>query len=134
MNIAQAARHSGLNAKTIRYYEDVGLLPLAQRGDNGYRDYGEDDVRLLRFVGRARDLGFTVRECIALVGFYRDPGRASHDVKALALEKVAAIENKISEFTAMRDELKRLADACRGDAGPDCAILSELQHAPSKRG
>ena len=98
MNIGEAARHSGLPAKTIRYYEDIGLIVPSGRRDNGYRDYGEQEVRLLQFVARTRSLGFSVENCRDLLSLYRDRRRASADVKALALTRIADIERKIREL------------------------------------
>ncbi len=126
MNIQNVAKESGLTAKTIRYYEEVGLLPAPPRQENGYRAYSEDDIELLRFVRRARELGFCLAECHKLIALYRNPNRASRDVSAIALEKIAEIDRKIKEFEVMRQDLNRLVNACRRDDEPDCAILDEL--------
>ena len=128
MNIRTAAEGSGLSAKTIRYYEDVGLLPKPQRRENGYRDYSENDVELLRFLRRARELGFGVAECRKLQAVYLDPNRASADVQAIAVQKLAEIDRKLKEFRAMRKELNLLVEACPGDDHPECAIIDELSH------
>lgn len=125
MNISKAAKLCGLPAKTIRYYEEIGLVkPL--RADNGYRSYSEGDVHRLRFVGRARGLGFTVEECRSLLSLYDDDHRASSDVKAMALDKVAEIDQKVIELRSLRDTLATLADNCHGDDRPDCPIINDL--------
>ncbi len=126
MNISTAARHSGLSTKTIRYYEEVGLLPKAMRSKSGYRDYSERDVALQRFVRRARDLGFGVKECCKLIQLFLNPDRASRDVHELANLKIVEIDRKIEEFKAARAELEALTAACASDDGPDCAILENL--------
>jgi len=131
MNIGEAARQSGVPAKTIRYYEDIGLIGPAQRGANGYRDYSEADAELLRFIRHARAVGFSIKECRTLVALYRDPNRHSRDVKALAQAKIAEIDRSIAEFQHMRGELAALAAACPGDDDPECAILEELAGAES---
>jgi Cu(I)-responsive transcriptional regulator len=126
MNIGEVARRSGVPAKTIRYYEEVGLLKPAARAANGYRDYGRDDVERLRFVARARGLGFSVEECGELLALYQDKTRASADVKALALDHIARIEAKIAELEGMRATLIDLSHRCHGDDRPDCPILADL--------
>lgn len=125
MNIGDAARRANLPAKTIRYYEDIGLIHPA-RADNGYRDYGERDVHRLTFLKRARSLGFSLDECRILLSLYADNKRASADVKALALENVARIDEKIGELRSLRATLSRLAETCHGDDRPDCPIIDEL--------
>ena len=125
MNIGRAAVRSGLPAKTIRYYEEIGLIH-PEREDNGYRDYSEDDVHRLSFLRRARNLGFSVEDCRQLMALYRDRARASHDVRAIALAHVAAIEAKIAELESMRRTLDRLIHACHGDDRPDCPILDDI--------
>ncbi len=132
MNIGEAARLSGVPAKTIRYYEDIGLIGPAQRGANGYRDYSAADAELLRFIRHARAVGFSIKECRKLVALYRNPNRHSRDVKALAQAKIAEIDRKIAEFQHMRAELVALAAACPGDDDPDCAILEELAGADAQ--
>ena len=126
MNIGEAASLSGLPAKTIRYYEDVGLVAPPARRDSGYRDYGERDVHMLRFLARARRLGFTVEECRQLLALYRDRSRASADVKRLTEERIAAIDDKIRQLQVMRAALADLAERCHGDDRPDCPILDDL--------
>ena len=126
MNISEAAAQSGLRAKTIRYYEDIGLVGPVRRRDNGYRDYAPRDVHMLRFLSRARGLGFSVEECRALVALYADTGRKSADVKEIALNRVCDIDVKIGELQAMRATLVELAETCHGDDRPDCPIIDDL--------
>jgi MerR family transcriptional regulator, copper efflux regulator len=125
MNIGAAQEASGLRAKTIRYYEEIGLLVPARRG-NGYRDYGENDVHKLAFLKRARGLGFSIEDCRALISLYEDRNRASSDVKSLAYTHLNRIEAKIMELEGMRAALSHLVEACHGDARPDCPILDDL--------
>ena len=126
MNIGKLAENTGVTAKTIRYYEEIGLIPRARRTDAGYRNYGHNDAHMLRFIRRARNLGFTVDECRELVALYQDKNRSSADVKRLAEERVAEIDRKISELGGMRDALRELAEKCRGDHRPDCPIIDDL--------
>lgn len=125
MNIGSAAMKTGLTAKTIRFYEEIGLVTPG-RAANGYRDYGEEDVHRLRFLQRARSLGFTIDECRQLLSLYDDEERASADVKALAMQKIVAIESKIEELVSLRETLSHLADTCHGDGRPDCPIIRDL--------
>ena len=125
MNIGDASALSGLPAKTIRYYEDIGLVRPA-RGQNGYRDFSEQDGHTLTFLGRARSLGFSIEECRTLVSLYNDRARASADVKQVAKEHVARISRKIAELEAMRATLETLVEQCHGDDRPDCPILDDL--------
>lgn len=130
MNIKDVADRSGLPAKTIRYYEEIGLIrPL--RAANGYRAFRETDLHKLAFIGRARSLGFTIEDCRSLVALYEDKGRASADVKALAERHLARIDAKIAELHAMRQTLGDLVHACAGDDRPDCPILSGLASGPA---
>ena len=130
MNIGEAAAMSGVPAKTIRYYEEVGLISPAPRGDNGYRAYNDRDVHMLRFVQRARSLGFGVQDCRQLLALYRDPHRASAEVKTLTERRIAEIDRKIGELAGMRATLVDLAENCHGDERPECPILDDLA-APS---
>ena len=125
MNVSQAARHSGLPAKTIRYYEEAGLIAPG-RAMNGYRDYSTEDVHRLAFLKRARGLGFSIEDCRQLMALYRDRGRASQDVRRIAVAHVAAIEEKVRELESMRRTLDRLIHACHGDDRPDCPILDDM--------
>lgn len=126
MNIGSAARASGVSAKTIRYYESIGLLPEPKRADNGYRTYGRDDVETLRFIQTARHLGFAVRDVASLLDLWRDRQRASADVKRLARRQIEAIENRIVRLREMRDTLVELSARCSGDDRPECPILERL--------
>jgi Cu(I)-responsive transcriptional regulator len=126
MNIGEAAEKCGLPTKTIRYYEEIGLVEPSGRRPNGYRDYDEQDLHLLTFVQRARSLGFAVEECRELLDLYRDRGRASADVKSIALSRIADIRRKIAELESMEATLTKLVDHCHGDNRPDCPILDGL--------
>ena len=126
MNIGEASRRSGLPAKTIRYYEAVGLVGPSGRRMNNYRDYDENDLHRLVFVQRARGLGFTVDGCRELLGLYADQGRTSAQVKALALRRIEEIEGRIRDLEAMRRTLEDLARRCHGDERPACPILEGL--------
>lgn len=130
MKIGDAAKQSGVPAKTIRYYEGVGLIEAATRQDNGYRDYSETDIHTLRFISRARGLGFTVKDVAMLLALYRDSSRASADVKAVAARHVDRIDEKIAELQSMRQTLLHLVDRCHGDDRPDCPILADLAGSP----
>lgn len=125
MNVGDAARRAGLPAKTIRYYEEIGLI-APQRAGNGYRDYSGDDVHRLAFLKRARNLGFSIDDCRQLMALYQDRSRASADVRQIASDHVTAIEEKIRELQSMRSTLQKLVHACHGDARPDCPILEEM--------
>lgn len=125
MNIGEASRASGLPAKTIRYYEDIGLVRAA-RGVNGYRDFSEQDAHKLAFLGRSRSLGFSIEECRTLLSLYEDRGRASADVKAVAAEHMERITQKIDELQALKSTLETLVTRCHGDDRPDCPILDDL--------
>lgn len=125
MNISQAAQHSGLPVKTIRYYEEIGLVSPA-RQHNGYRTYSTQEVEGLHIVQRARSLGFSMKSCRALLGLYEDKHRASADVKRIALERIAQIDCKLKELTLFRNTLVELVKNCAGDEQPQCFILDEL--------
>lgn len=125
MNIGDVAERSGLPAKTIRYYEDIGLI-RPHRSANGYRCFAETDLHKLAFLARARTLGFTIEDCRTLLGLYEDETRASADVKQLAQEHLSMIEAKITDLEAMRDTLTELVQCCAGDTRPDCPILRDL--------
>lgn len=127
MNIGAAAKASGVSAKMIRYYEETGLIPPAGRTAAGYRVYSDQDVHMLRFIRRARDLGFSVEGIRELLGLWRDQSRQSADVKRLALAHVADLRRKIAELEDMASTLEALASACHGNDRPDCPILSELE-------
>ena len=125
MNIRQAASASNLTVKTVRYYDEIGIVSAGRRA-NGYRDYSEDDVHKLKFLQRARGLGFSVEDCRQLLSLYEDQSRVSADVKAMALARIEDIDRKLAELTSLRSTLSRLADACKGDNRPDCPILNDL--------
>ena len=131
MNVGTAARRSGLPAKTIRYYEDIGLIRPA-RTQNGYRDYTGDDIHRLTFLRRARGLGFSIENCRQLMALYRDKGRASHDVREIAKSHVKVIEEKVRELESMRATLQKLIHACHGDERPDCPILDDMAGAEAE--
>lgn len=128
MNIKSVSEITGLPAKTIRYYEDIGLVQPG-RGENGYRVFSDNDVHRLAFLSRARSLGFTVESCRSLLALYKDKDRASADVKAIALEHLDEIDRKVAELTAMRETLSVLVQSCAGDNRPDCPILTDLARA-----
>ena len=125
MTIGEVAERAGLPAKTIRYYEDIGLI-APRRDANGYRSFSEADLHRLAFLGRARALGFTIEDCRTLLALYEDPGRASADVKRVAEEHLARIDEKIASLRSMRDTLSTLVASCSGDQRPDCPILRDL--------
>jgi MerR family copper efflux transcriptional regulator len=125
-NIGQAASQSGVSAKMVRHYELLGLLPAVHRTDAGYRQYGEKEVHTLRFIRRARTLGFSMLEIAELLKLWQNQQRASADVKRIAQAHVADLERRIAEMQAMRQTLAQLADCCAGDNRPDCPILSGL--------
>ena len=127
MKIGEAARASGISERMIRHYEKIGLIAAAARRDSGYRDYGPGDVHTLRFIARARDLGFSLDETRHLVALWNDRSRASADVKALALARAAELRRKESELREMRRALEHLAASCQGDGRPDCPILGGLE-------
>jgi Cu(I)-responsive transcriptional regulator len=126
VNIGQAARSSGVPAKTIRYYEEIGLIGPAQRADNGYRAFSDTDIETLRFISRARSLGFSVKDVGRLLSLYADKHRASADVKAIAQDTIERIDEKIAELQAMRSTLSVLVERCHGDDRPDCPILEGI--------
>jgi Cu(I)-responsive transcriptional regulator len=126
LNIGRAAEASGVSAKMIRHYESIGLLPAAGRTVAGYRIYRDGDIHTLRFIRRARDLGFSMKEIAALVGLWRNGRRSSSEVKKLAGQHMRDLDQKIRELQAMRDALAHLAEHCHGDDRPDCPILEDL--------
>ena len=126
MTIGELAKTSGVNAKLIRHYESIGLIPKAARTESGYRFYKEADAQFLRFIKRARGLGFSMKEIKTLMGLWRNKSRASKQVKALANEHIQNLEMKIKEMQEMVDNLSSLALACHGDSRPECPIISSL--------
>jgi MerR family copper efflux transcriptional regulator len=125
MNISAAAERSSLPAKTIRYYEEIGLV-VPERRPNGYRDYSEADVHRLAFIHRARNLGFDIESCRKLLALYSDKSRESSTVKALASAHLAEIETKMRELNEMADILRHLIERCHGDDRPECPIIERL--------
>ena len=126
MNIGQAAKASGVSAKMIRYYEQTGLIPAADRKDSGYRDYSDTDVHMLRFIRRARDLGFSMAEITTLLGLWQDKARASSQVKHIAQTHIDDLSQRIASMQAMQRTLQSLVQCCHGDDRPDCPILDDL--------
>jgi Cu(I)-responsive transcriptional regulator len=129
VKIGEAATATGISERMIRHYEKIGLIPPAARRDSGYRDYDARDVHMLKFVGRARDLGFPIEEIRTLLELWQDKSRASADVKALALARAAELKRKERELNEMRRSLEHLAASCAGDARPDCPIIDSLEAA-----
>lgn len=129
MNIGQASEASGVSAKMIRYYEQTGLIRKAERSSTGYRHYDDNDVRTLRFVRQARDLGFSVEQIAQLLALWRDRNRASAQVKALATEHLVALRRKIDDLQDMARALSTLAEKCDGDHRPECPIIENLASA-----
>ena len=126
MNIGQAAKASGVNAKLIRHYESIGIIPKASRSESGYRTYSESDVHTLCFVKRARTLGFSMKDIKKLLSLWRNRSRKSSDVKALTLAHVKELEDKIQALQSIRNTLVDLALYCHGDDRPTCPILEDF--------
>lgn len=125
MNIGEVSERSGLPAKTIRYYEEIGLVEIP-RDPNGYRRFGDKELDHLSLLARARRLGFSIEDCRALLALYRDEMRAASDVKSIAQRHLEAIESKIHDLTSMQSALSSLVNSCVGDNSPNCAILDGL--------
>lgn len=134
MNIGDAASRSGVPAKTIRYYESIGLIDPAERTATGYRVYSTRDVQTLRFIQRARNLGFSVKQVGELLALWQDRSRSSADVKALARAHLAEIDQRMAELQSMRETLTHLMARCHGDDRPDCPILADLAGAENGEG
>lgn len=126
MNIGQAASETGVSAKMIRHYESIGLIKQSRRTDAGYRVYRDDDLHALRFIKRSRTLGFSLEQIRELLSLWQDAGRASADVKQIAMAHVGELDARIAELTEMRATLAQLAQSCHGDNRPDCPILQNL--------
>ncbi len=126
MNISKAASQAGLTVKTVRYYDTIGLISPYQNPQTGYRNYSERDVAKLQFIGSARRFNFSIYECRELLSLYEDENRTSETVKALTMQKITDIEDKLAELKRLRDKLAHLASACHGDSRPDCPILDAL--------
>ncbi|PXA99373.1 Cu(I)-responsive transcriptional regulator [Nostoc sp. 3335mG] len=132
MNIGQASDASGVSAKMIRYYEEIGLIRPPPRTGSNYRVYGSDEVHVLRFIRRARTLGFSIEETGTLLGLWQDKSRASAEVRDIASDHIAALETKIAELQSMVGTLKHLVHCCHGDSRPDCPILDDLAGTTAK--
>ena len=126
MNIGQAAEQSGVSAKMIRHYESIGLVERARRTEGGYRIYDANDIHTLRFIRRARALGFSMKEIAQLLGLWRSHRRASADVRRVAQQHISELDQKIAELQAMRRTLSQLVQHCHGDRRPECPILDDL--------
>jgi Cu(I)-responsive transcriptional regulator len=124
--IGEAARRSGVSERMVRHYEGLGLLPAVSRTSSGYRQYGETDIHTLRFLRRARDLGFSMEEIAELVGLWNNTGRASANVKRIAQTHLAELEQRIAAMQDMHRALANLVHCCHGDARPECPILDDL--------
>ncbi len=133
MNIGQASEKSGVSAKMIRYYEQIGLISPPSRTDSNYRVYGAEEVHVLRFIKRARTLGFSVEETAALLELWQDRTRASAEVRDIASTHIAALETKIAELQGMVRTLSHLVHCCAGDNRPDCPILDDLAGTPAQQ-
>lgn len=127
MNIGEASKASKVSAKMIRYYEQIGLIPPAARTESGYRNYAQTDVHRLRFIGHARDLGFSVAKIGDLLNLWNDQSRQSADVKRLAEAHIAELDRRIDNMRQLSDTLKTLVSHCAGDERPDCPILNSLE-------
>lgn len=130
MNIGHAAELSGLPVKTIRYYEEIGLV-VADRQENGYRDYSDQHIQRLSFLRRAREFGFSIEDCRALLGLYSDEHRVSADVKSLAAHRLEELKLKAAEIQGLASTLEGLVNRCAGDEDPDCPIIDELARSPA---
>jgi MerR family copper efflux transcriptional regulator len=130
MNIGQAAEASGVSAKSIRYYESIGLVARAGRTEAGYRQYSQNEVRTLRFIKRSRELGFSIDRIKTLLGLWEQKDRKSADVKKLARQYVAELDQDIEKLQSIRDQLLHLSECCRGNSRPECPILDELAAPP----
>lgn len=126
MNIGRLSGLTGVTAKTIRYYESIGLIPEPPRKPSGYRDYGDSDVEVLRFVNKARLLGFPLKDVTQLLSLWQDRGRSSAEVKALTESHIIDIEQRIEELQSVRRTLLDLSQRCHGDTRPECPILDDL--------
>ena len=128
MNIGKAALLSGLSVKTVRYYSDICIIKPHKDSSSGYRDYTETEVAKLQFIGKARKFNFTINECRELLALYENKNRSSKEVKSLTLEKISDIDEKLEELHSLRDQLKTLVKACKGDDRPNCPILDALSN------
>ncbi|TGL06650.1 Cu(I)-responsive transcriptional regulator [Leptospira bouyouniensis] len=127
MNIGELSKSSGVNAKLIRHYESIGLIPETRRNENGYRMYSEDDVHFVRFIKRSRELGFSLEDIKSLIGLWKNKSRSSKQVKQLAEKHLEELNLKLKQIKDMADTLKHLVHNCHGDHRPDCPILKKLE-------
>ncbi len=127
MNIGEASKRTNLPVKTIRYYEEIGLL-VAYRKPNGYRDYSNDHLQQLSFVKRVRSFGFSLNDCRKLLGLFKNQDRTSADVKALAESRLSDLKLKAAEIKNMSETLERLINKCAGNEKPECSIIDEFAH------
>lgn len=134
MNIGQAAARTGVTAKMIRHYEGIALLPAAGRTESGYRQYGERDLHVLRFIRHSRDLGFSLEQIRELLGLWQNRRRSSRQVRALAEAHIAEIDQKLAELQGIRATLAHLVHCCHGDDRPDCPIIDTLEAERPMRG
>ena len=126
MNIGKAAKLSNLTIKTVRYYANIGLVKPEQNISSGYREYNDEEVDKLKFIGKARKFDFSIDECKELLSLYEDKNRTSKEVKKITLEKISQIDSKLNDLKDLRNELSFLASNCHGDDKPNCPILDEL--------
>ncbi|WP_051609769.1 Cu(I)-responsive transcriptional regulator [Terasakiella pusilla] len=126
MNISKVSKLTGVSSKTIRYYESINLMPPPARAENGYRDYSNTDVEILKFIQSARKMGFPLKDVSNLLELWQDKNRASRDVRLLAQSHIVEIEGRIQELQNIRDTLKNLVECCHGDDRPDCPILNSF--------
>ena len=126
MNIGKAAKLSNLTVKAVRYYANIGLVKPQQNITTGYRDYTNDEVAKLKFIGKARKFDFNIDECRELLSLYEDKNRTSKEVKKITLEKISQIDSKLRDLNGLKKELSFLANNCHGDDRPNCPILEEL--------
>jgi MerR family copper efflux transcriptional regulator len=126
LNIGEAAKRSGVSARMVRHYEELGLLPAVARTESGYRQYGDADIHSLRFIRRARDLGFSMPEIAELLGLWHDRRRASASVKRIAERHLGELEHRIAAMQTMQRTLSHLVHCCQGDKRPACPILEDL--------
>lgn len=132
MNIGQAAKQSGISAKMIRYYEDIGLLPASKRTDAGYRMYSESDIKMLKFIHHSRELGFSTEQMKELLGLWKNQDRQSAEVKQLAQKHINALNQKIADLQTMVSSLQHSVDCCAGNQQADCEILNQIELGSSK--
>ena len=130
MNIGKAAQKAGLSVKTVRYYANIGIVSPLRNKQTAYRNYTEDDVAKLHFIGKARRFNFSIEECRELLSLYEDKNRTSQEVKNLTLAKIAEIDKKLTELASLKDQLQHLATGCKGNDRPDCPILDALSTTP----